>query len=97
MRDIEALCSRAVIINSGTLVYDGALSDINHRMGDKRLLTLSFSSPVETGKLSIFGRVRENKDLTAVLEIPKELRLPTYSDPELQGNGVADAFHVSGG
>ena len=25
MRDIEALCSRAVIINSGTLVYDGAL------------------------------------------------------------------------
>jgi len=57
---------------SGTLVDDGALSDINHRMGDKRLLTLSFSSPVETGKLSIFGRVRENKDLTAVLEIPKE-------------------------
>ena len=54
------------------IVYDGALSDINHRMGDKRLLTLSFSSPVETGKLSIFGRVRENKDLTAVLEIPKE-------------------------
>ncbi len=68
MRDIEALCSRAVIINSGTLVYDGALSDINHRMGDKRLLTLSFSSPVENGKLSVFGRVRENKDLTAVLE-----------------------------
>ena len=68
MRDIEALCSRAVIINSGTLVYDGALSDINHRMGDKRLLTLSFSSPVENGKLSVFGRVRENKDL----EIPKE-------------------------
>ena len=30
MRDIEALCSRAVIIISGTLVYDGALSDINH-------------------------------------------------------------------
>ena len=53
-------------------VYDGALSDINHRMGDKRLLTLSFSSPVENGKLSVFGRVRENKDLTAVLEIPKE-------------------------
>ena len=72
MRDIEALCSRAVIINSGTLVYDGALSDINHRMGDKRLLTLSFSSPVENGKLSVFGRVRENKNLTAVLEIPKE-------------------------
>lgn len=50
-------------------------------MGDKRLLTLSFSSPVETGKLSIFGRVRENKDLTAVLEIPKE--------PD-QGNGIAE-------
>ena len=45
MRDIEALCSRAVIINSGTLVYDGALSDINHRMGDKRLLTLFFFQP----------------------------------------------------
>lgn len=60
------------LLTAGTLVYDGALSDINHRMGDKRLLTLSFSSPVESGKLSVFGRVRENKDLTAVLEIPKE-------------------------
>mgnify|MGYP000730238003 CR=1 FL=1 len=48
-------------------------------MGDKRLLTLSFSSPVENGKLSVFGRVRENKDLTAVLEIPKVRNKETAS------------------
>ena len=72
MRDIEELCRRAVIINQGQLVYDGTLADINHRMGDRKLLSLKSIEPVPREHLSLFGRVREYHGREAVLEVPKE-------------------------
>lgn len=71
MRDIEELCRRAVIINQGQLVYDGTLADINHRMGDRKLLSLKSIEPVPREHLSLFGRVREYHGREAVLEVPK--------------------------
>lgn len=71
MRDIEELCRRAVIINQGQLVYDGTLADINHRMGDRKLLSLKSIEPVLREHLSLFGRVREYHGREAVLEVPK--------------------------
>lgn len=71
MRDIEELCKRAVIINQGQLVYDGTLADINHRMGDRKLLSLKSIEPVPREHLSLFGRVREYHGREAVLEVPK--------------------------
>ena len=69
MRDIEELCRRAVIINQGQLVYDGTLADINHRMGDRKLLSLKSIEPVPREHLSLFGRVREYHGREAVLEL----------------------------
>lgn len=71
MRDIEELCRRAVIINQGQLVYDGTLADINHRMGDRKLLSLKSIEPVLREHLSLFGRVREYHGREAILEVPK--------------------------
>ena len=71
MRDIEELCRRAVILNQGQLVYDGTLADINHRMGDRKLLSLKSIEPVPREHLSLFGRVREYHGREAVLEVPK--------------------------
>ena len=71
MRDIEELCRRAVIINQGQLVYDGTLADINHRMGDRKLLSLKSIEPVPREHLSLFGRVREHHGREAILEVPK--------------------------
>ena len=71
MRDIEELCRRAVIINQGQLDYDGTLADINHRMGDRKLLSLKSIEPVPREHLSLFGRVREYHGREAILEVPK--------------------------
>ena len=71
MRDIEELCRRAVIINQGQLVFDGTLADINHRMGDRKLLSLKSIEPVPREHLSLFGRVREYHGREAILEVPK--------------------------
>lgn len=72
MRDIEELCRRAVIISQGQLVYDGALTEINHLMGDKRLLTLKGTEEIPIEKLEAFGKVRERKGAETVLEVPRE-------------------------
>lgn len=71
MRDIEALCKRAVVINQGQLAYDGSLSDINGMMGDKKLLTIKTLQPVTREQLAVFGKVREADSAGAVLEISK--------------------------
>ncbi len=72
MRDIEELCRRAVIISKGQVGYDGMLSEINHLMGDKKVLTLKFSETVSKEQIAPFGRVRELKEKEAVLEVPKD-------------------------
>lgn len=79
MRDIEELCSRAVIINQGLPVYDGALSQINSLMGGKKLLTLSVSRPVPSGQVEIFGKIRGNSEMSIVLEVQRERLKETAS------------------
>src|SRR6184192_419325 len=40
MRDVEALCSRVLVITHGRLVYDGPLSGIVERFGQSKLVRL---------------------------------------------------------
>lgn len=71
MRDIEELCSRAVIINQGQLVYDGQLTDLSHLMGDRKLLTLMGARNLKREQLVSYGRIRELSGNRAVLEVPR--------------------------
>lgn len=72
MADIEALCDRAVIINQGSIVYDGKLGDINQLLGKRKLLSVKTSSPVDMEGWKVFGMVREVSEAGAVLEVPQE-------------------------
>jgi ABC-2 type transport system ATP-binding protein len=42
MRDVEALCQRALVITKGHVLYDGSLSGLHERFGDAKLLRLQF-------------------------------------------------------
>ena len=42
MRDVEALCDRVLVINHGTLVYDGPLAGIIERFSESKLVKLQF-------------------------------------------------------
>src|SRR4029077_4043817 len=42
MRDVEALCSRVLVITHGTLVYDGPLAGITEKFGQTKLVRLEF-------------------------------------------------------
>ena len=56
MRDVEALCDRVLVINHGTLVYDGPLAGITERFGETKLVKLQFEGPAPED-LGRFGEV----------------------------------------
>ena len=71
MEDIKGLCKRAVIINQGRIVFDGALSQVNALFEQSKVVKLQLSQPVTRDTLAAFGDVKELSDVAATLEIPR--------------------------
>lgn len=47
MSDIEKLCSRILIIDKGSILYDGGVEQIRASLGRRRTLVVEFEGPVE--------------------------------------------------
>ena len=61
MADVEQLCSRVLIIDHGTLLYDGTLDGIRDRLGTERTLVVDLADDV-VGELSVPGAVEARAD-----------------------------------
>lgn len=73
MRDVEALCSRVLVINHGRLVYDGDLAGIVDKFGSAKLVKLEFNEgrvPQEV-ELEPFGEVSGREGPLAYLKIDR--------------------------
>lgn len=57
MRDVEALCSRVLVIAQGRLFYDGPLAGITERFGRYKQLRLQFAGEEAPGDLGQYGEV----------------------------------------
>ena len=55
MRDVEALCSRVLVIAHGRVIFDGPLSGILERFGQHKLLRLQFAGEEAPAGLDHFG------------------------------------------
>ena len=76
MRDVEALCSRVLVITHGRVLYDGPLAGITERFGRSKLVRLQFAgeeAPKDLGQFGEYtscGPVAELKvDRTRVAEV----------------------------
>ncbi len=72
MEDIEDLCQRTIVINQGTVVYDGKLNSVNDIFGNHKILKLQFAQPVEAEQLAAYGTIKEWNENTVMLEVAKE-------------------------
>ncbi len=72
MEDVEALCERVVIINHGSLIYDGALASLLTTYANQKILEVTFTLPIPETDLSAFGRIQEYAPSRVVLEVPTE-------------------------
>jgi ABC-2 type transport system ATP-binding protein len=71
MRDVEALCSRVLVITHGSLVYDGPLAGITERFGRTKLVRLQFAEePVPEG-LDRYGEVTRREGPSADVKVDR--------------------------
>lgn len=59
MGDVKELCKRAIIIDHGQKIFDGALQDIIDKYARDKKLSFVFSKPVKESELTRFGKVTE--------------------------------------
>ncbi len=72
MEDIKTLCSRCVVINHGSKLYDGDTARLFERYQRSKKLTVSFSHPIESGWHGQQGVLLEESPFKKVLLLPKE-------------------------
>lgn len=71
MRDVEALCSRVLVITHGKVLYDGPLTRLTEKFGNTKLLKLQFSGTTVPADLGQFGEVLETNGPTADVRIDR--------------------------
>ncbi|MFD1956892.1 ATP-binding cassette domain-containing protein [Paenibacillus thailandensis] len=42
MKDIEEICNRMIVVNKGSLVYDGSVASLRHKLGNERRIVIDF-------------------------------------------------------
>jgi ABC-2 type transport system ATP-binding protein len=72
MKDVEALCRRAIIINEGELKHDGPLAEIVERFSRHKVVHLEFAGSAVPEDLASYGRVFDVQPPRAKLEVPRE-------------------------
>lgn len=75
MKDIEDLCSRIIVINEGSIVYDGENDGINALYSNRKIVTLRFSDEIDSkgkNELEKLGKLRKFDKLEAEIEVEKD-------------------------
>src|SRR5437870_2874083 len=71
LRDVEALCSRVLVITRGQVVYDGALAGITEQFGKSKLVKLEFDGEAAPPDLARFGEVTRCEGPSADLKVDR--------------------------
>lgn len=83
MKDVEALCKRAIIINQGRIKHDGPLSDILDRFSNYKIMDVQFDGNEMPADFSQWGEVIKQ-------EAPHvKLKVPRNKIPEILSNLLA--------
>jgi ABC-2 type transport system ATP-binding protein len=72
MRDVEALCSRVLVITHGRLIYDGPLAGIVERFGQDKLVRVQFEGETVPDGLEQFGEVTSRDGPVAELKVNRD-------------------------
>lgn len=71
MQDVQELCDRVVVIDHGSMVYEGTLDALSREFSDVRRLRLTFGEQIDVEDLKKYGTIIEHEDTTVVLEVPR--------------------------
>lgn len=72
MDDIRELCKRVIIIDHGSVVYDGQLDNLIKKHAPHKVLDITFDTKIEQGALMQFGQVTKYDGYSARIEVERE-------------------------
>lgn len=72
MEDVRQLCERVIIIDHGTILYDGKLDDIVKEYAKDKFLSVVFDKEIPKEKLEKLGTVKLWEGLKVVISVPRE-------------------------
>jgi ABC-2 type transport system ATP-binding protein len=78
MADIQELCRRVIIIDRGTIFFDGQLTEVLDRFAGSKIITIHRTPAEEStaSDLHEYGEVVENTPSTVKLKVPRERVIP---------------------
>jgi ABC-2 type transport system ATP-binding protein len=78
MADIQALCERVIIIDHGTIFFDGRLSDIVDRFADSKLITIQCEGTgnYSAEQLGKYGEVVAQSPGSIQLKVKRDRVIP---------------------
>lgn len=71
MEDVEELCERVIIINHGSVMYDGLLKQLMDEYVDHKILEVTFKEDITKKELEALGSIKEKTPRRVVMEVPK--------------------------
>ncbi len=72
MADVEAVCERAVVIDQGTIRYDGSLDDLRLQTDSRRRVVIQLQKRVAKSALERIGSLVSYEGNIATFTIPKD-------------------------
>ena len=72
MQDVQELCERVVVIDHGTVIFEGTLDSLTRRFSDYKRVRLSFRTEVSEPDLVRYGKVVDYGRDTAVIEVARD-------------------------
>ena len=72
MKDVEALCDRAIVINQGTVIHDGLLEEIVDRFSQHKIIELHFSANSTPNGIDRYGVVLDDRPPMLRLQVEKQ-------------------------
>ncbi len=78
MADISELCRRVIIIDQGTIFFDGELSAVQDRFADFKLITIEFAdgARVDSLRLARYGDILEQTPVSIRLKVKRDRVIP---------------------
>ncbi|WP_123043410.1 ABC transporter ATP-binding protein [Cohnella candidum] len=95
LQDIEALCSRVIMLDDGRIIYDGGLDELKDRWGKGREVQFQFNDSFTLADLSLLTeglQVRWSKEneLTAKVWIPRDLNVSEVLSRVVGAKDISD-------
>ncbi len=72
MADVEALCKRVIVIHHGSILFDGALSELVKRFSPHKTIAVDLEQPVDPTVAAAFGEVISQSESRLALRVPKQ-------------------------